>query len=92
MKSQIAAIFAAPILVIIPAMNFSGLLSPVSSLTGGAKLMGYSFPAAYFHSISVGAFTKGLNFADLAESYLALGGFIVAFLLLARLLLRTQEA
>jgi ribosome-dependent ATPase len=91
-KSQIAAIFAAPILVIIPAMNFSGLMSPVSSLTGGAKAMGYAFPAAYFHGISVGAFTKALGFADLAGNYLGLSAFIVAFLLLARILLKTQEA
>jgi len=91
-KSQIAAIFAAPILVIIPAMNFSGLMSPVSSLTGGAKVMGYGFPAAYFHGISVGAFTKALGFADLAGSYLALSGFIAAFFILARIFLRTQEA
>ena len=91
-KSQIAAIFAAPILVIIPAMNFSGLMSPVSSLTGGAKVMGYSFPAVYFHGISVGAFTKALGFADLAGNYLALSGFIAAFFILARIFLRTQEA
>ena len=91
-KSQIAAIFAAPILVIIPAMNFSGLMSPVSSLTGGAKVMGYGFPAVYFHGISVGAFTKALGFADLAGNYLALSGFIAAFFILARIFLRTQEA
>jgi ribosome-dependent ATPase len=91
-KSQIAAIFAAPLLVIIPATNFSGLMSPISSLTGGAKVMGYSFPAAYFHGISVGAFTKALGFADLAGSYLALSGFIAAFFILARIFLRTQEA
>jgi ribosome-dependent ATPase len=90
-KSQIAAIFSAPLLVVIPATNFSGLMSPVSSLTGGAKVMGYSFPAAYFHGISVGAFTKALGFGDLTASYLALAGFFAAFVVLARILLKTQQ-
>jgi ribosome-dependent ATPase len=90
-KTQIAAIFAAAILSIMPTINFSGFLSPVSSLAGGGRLVGYGFPASYFQQISVGTFTKALGFADLLVNYLALGVFIVAILTLSLVLLKLQE-
>lgn len=41
------------------------MMTPVSSLAGAAQWVGRSFPMTYFVPISVGAFTKGLGFADL---------------------------
>jgi ribosome-dependent ATPase len=90
-KTQIAAIFAAAILSIMPTINFSGFLSPVSSLAGGGKAVGYGFPAGYFQQISVGTFTKALGFSDLLVNYLALAAFIVVILALSLALLRLQE-
>jgi ribosome-dependent ATPase len=90
-KTQIAAIFAAAILSIMPTINFSGFLSPVSSLEGGGKAVGYGFPAGYFQQISVGTFTKALGFSDLLFNYLALAAFTVAILALSLALLRLQE-
>ena len=74
-RSQIAAIFATAILVIVPTMNFSGFMTPVSTLGGGAKFMGLFFPAQYFQQISVGSFTKGLAFDELWMNHLILLGF-----------------
>jgi len=90
-KSQIAAIFASAILTTLPAIQFSGLLLPVSSLSRDAKIMGAIFPSTYFHHISVGAITKGLRLRDLIPDYVALIVVIGAFLLLALALLRKQE-
>ncbi|MGD8616736.1 MAG: ribosome-associated ATPase/putative transporter RbbA, partial [Gammaproteobacteria bacterium] len=59
-RTQIAAIFAAAILSIMPTISFSGFLSPISSLSGGGRLVGYGFPTSYFQKISVGTFTKAL--------------------------------
>ena len=67
----------------LPSINFSGLLTPASSLTGGGAVMGWGFPTAYFYKISVGTFTKALGFGDLLPNYMALGVFIVVFLLLS---------
>jgi ribosome-dependent ATPase len=39
-RTQVTAVFATAILSIVPAVNFSGLLAPVSSLSGGAKILG----------------------------------------------------
>ncbi|MGD8854342.1 MAG: ABC transporter permease, partial [Gammaproteobacteria bacterium] len=90
-RTQIAAIFAAAILSIMPTISFSGFLSPISSLSGGGRLVGYGFPTSYFQKISVGTFTKALGFGELVVNYLALTIFIVAFLILSLLLLRRQE-
>ncbi len=90
-RTQVAALFATAVIVIIPAVNFSGLLKPVSSLAGSAKAMGYSFPSVYFQQISVGTFAKALGFADLAANYLTLAAFFGLFLGLSLALLKTQE-
>jgi ribosome-dependent ATPase len=90
-RTQIAAIFAAFILTMLPATNFSGLIKPVASLTGGALVFGRGFPASYFLTISVGTFTKALDWNDLLPQYLALAAFVVVFIGLSLVLLRTQE-
>ena len=70
---------------------FAGMMVPVSSLTGMARIMGRLFPMTYFLPISVGTFTKGLGFADLSANIGALVLFIPALLALSLLLLRKQE-
>ena len=64
-KTQVAAIFAAAILTMLSAIQFSGFLTPVASLSGSARVMGQAFPSTYFQQISIGAFTKALGVADL---------------------------
>jgi ribosome-dependent ATPase len=91
MRTQIAAVFGTAIASVIPTILFSGMLVPVSSLTGPARLMGYGFPSAWFNHVSVGSFTKGLGFSGLWLDYLALAAFGLGFFLIGRLLLRTQE-
>jgi ribosome-dependent ATPase len=91
-KTQIGALFGAFLITIITSMEFSGFLEPISSLTGGAEFVGKTFPAAYFLRISVGTFTKSLNLDELVFNYLALGIFIIAYLILCLLFLREQEA
>jgi ribosome-dependent ATPase len=90
-STQIAALVATAIATSVPAVQFSGMLTPVSSLTGAAALMGQSFPMTYFRMISVGAFTKGLGFADLRASLLVLAVFAPVFMIISLVLLRKQE-
>jgi ribosome-dependent ATPase len=70
---------------------FAGMLVPVSALSGMAQLMGCLFPMTYFLPVSVGTFTKGLGFSDLATKLGALAVFIPALTMLSFLLLRKQE-
>ena len=71
-SSQTAAIFAAAIIAILPAVQFSGMFVPVSSLTGGAWFAAKIFPSTYFQAISVGTFTKALGLVSLWRSVVAL--------------------
>jgi len=89
--SQIAAIFATAILSILPAVNFSGLLVPVSSLSGGARAIGLAFPSAWYQPITSGTFSKGLGFAELGLDIAALAGFAVVYLAASALALAKQE-
>jgi ribosome-dependent ATPase len=90
-RTQIAALFGTAILTTVPAVQFSGMLAPVSSLTGGGAIIGRLFPMTYFLNVSVGTFTKGLTLYDLAGDLLALAAFIPVLTAASLLLLRNQE-
>lgn len=90
-KTQIAALFGTAILTILPAQQFSGMMTPVSSLSGMAQIIGLCFPMSYFRPISVGTFTKGLGFEDLGPSILMLIVFIPVLTTISMLLLQKQE-
>jgi ribosome-dependent ATPase len=90
-NTQIAALFGTAILTILPATQFAGMTTPVSSLAGAPQIIGRLFPMTYFVPISVGTFTKGLGFLDLGSSLAALAVFIPVLTLLSVLLLRKQE-
>lgn len=90
-SSQVAATFATAIASVVPTIQFSGLLQPVSTLEGGAQTIGQLWPASYFLHLNVGAFTKGLGWEALLPDILALACFAPALTLIAVLSLRAQE-
>jgi ribosome-dependent ATPase len=90
-RSQIAALVATAIATTLPAVQFSGMLQPVSSLQGTGALIGQVYPTAHFLTISVGVFTKGLGLAELAGNFLALLPAAPLLLGLSALLLPKQE-
>ena len=91
-RSQIAAIFATLIGTLIPAVQFAGMLNPVSSLEGVGALIGHSYPAAYFLTISRGVFSKALGFSGLQSSFWPLLLAVPVILGLSIALLKKQEA
>ena len=90
-RSQLAAIFATAIITMIPAQTYSGFLYPLSTMEGGALIIGKTFPSSWYYTVSVGSFTKGLHTADLLHEYAAIAAFAAASLILACLLLKKQE-
>lgn len=90
MNSQIAAIFGSALLTLIPAVQYSGILDPVSSLQGAGALIGKIYPTTYFVTISRGTFSKALDFADLAGSFLPLLIAVPVLMVLGTLLLKKQ--
>jgi len=91
MRSQIAAIFGTAILTMLPAVSFSGLIDPVSSLQGAGRVIGEIYPTTYFLIISQGAFSKALGFHDLLGSFVPLALAVPILLGLCAVLLRKQE-
>ena len=90
-STQIAALFGTAILTVLPATQFSGMMVPVSALSGTAQIMGRAFPMTYFVPVSLGVFTKGLRFGDLSPDLIALAVFIPVLTTISLLLLRKQE-
>ena len=90
-KTQVTAVFAAAILSVMPTLQFSGMITPVSSLEGAAQIMGTFWPTTWYMGISVGTFTKGLGLSELASHLLRLAAFGPILTLLAVLALRKQE-
>ena len=90
-RSQLAAIFATAIITMIPAQTYSGFLYPLSTMEGGALIIGKTFPSSWYYTVSVGSFTKGLHTVDLLHEYAAIAAFAATSLILACVLLKKQE-
>ena len=90
-STQVTAVFAAAILSVMPTLQFSGMITPVSSLEGAARIMGTLWPTTWYMGISVGVFTKGLGLADLSGHIARLALFGPILTGIAVLALRKQE-
>ncbi|RSC21415.1 ABC transporter ATP-binding protein/permease [Agrobacterium sp. FDAARGOS_525] len=89
-KSQIAALFGTALITLIPAVQYSGLIHPVSSLSGVGALIGEIYPTTYFVTISRGTFSKALAFGDLASAFVPLVIAVPVLLGAASLMLKKQ--
>ena len=83
--------FFAMLGTMLPAIQFSGLINPVSSLEGVGRWIGEIYPATYMFVISRGVFSKALNFADLHATFWPMLIALPVIFGLAVLLLRKQE-
>ena len=90
-SSQVAAVFVTAILTIIPTVQFSGLLQPVSTLTGNARLMGTIWPTSYYMHSSVGAYTKGIGPGLMMQDIIFLACCIPILWAVSLIGLRKQE-
>jgi ribosome-dependent ATPase len=90
-SSQVAAVFVTAILTIVPTIQFSGLLQPVSTLEGNAAAVGAVWPAAYYMHASLGAYTKGLGWDLLLRDIIYMLCAIPVFLMVSVIGLRKQE-
>ncbi len=89
--SQIAAIFGTALATMLPAIQFSGLINPVSSLEGMGALMGQIYPTGPFLTISRGTYSKALGLTDLWTYFIPLLVIIPVLTLASVLLLKKQD-
>jgi ribosome-dependent ATPase len=90
-KTQISALAATTVIVLMIAVNFCGLIDPVASLEGLGAIIGKLFPTTYFLEACRGVFNKGLNFSDLHYQILPLLAFIPVLTLASVFLLSKQD-
>ena len=90
-NSQIAAILLTTIGTMVPAVQFAGMITPVSALEGAGRLIGEVHPVSYFLLASRGIFSKGLGFGTLDFAVFAIAIAIPITLWLATVLLSKQE-
>ena len=90
MSSQISAIFATALITLIPAIQYSGMIDPVSALQGMGAFIGQIYPTTYFVTIARGTFSKALGLGDLAGAFIPLLIAVPILLGLSTLLLKKQ--
>ncbi|WP_201593364.1 ribosome-associated ATPase/putative transporter RbbA [Psychrobacter fozii] len=90
-RTQVAALFVTAIVTLIPTINYSGLLYPLSSMDGIAYAIGVGFPASWYQRISIGGFTKGLSWSSFLTEYMVLTAFALVFITFASIFLKKQE-
>ena len=56
----------------LPAVQFCGMLDPVTSQEGSGRIIGMIYPTTYMLLISRGVFNKALGFAELYPEILIL--------------------
>lgn len=74
-RTQYAALMIASIIGIVPAIQFSGMINPISSLSGGGWIQAHVFPAMYFENVTLGSFLKGVGGPTLWTNLCVLAGY-----------------
>ena len=90
-STQVAAVFITAILTIQPTVQFSGLLQPVSTLEGGARMIGNIWPTTYYMHSSLGAYTKGLRVDLMMQDVIFLACSIPVLWFISMIGLKKQE-
>jgi ribosome-dependent ATPase len=90
-SSQVAAVFVTAIITLLPTVQFSGLLQPVSTLAGRAKFIGTIWPTTYYMHASKGVFTKGLGSDLLLQDIIFLASCIPIIWAVSTMALGKQE-
>ena len=90
-SSQVAAVFITTVLTMLPTIQFSGFMQPVSTLVGRTKFVGSIWPTTYYMHASKGVFTKGLGFDLLAQDLVVLACIIPILWAVSVLALEKQE-
>jgi ribosome-dependent ATPase len=90
-SSQVAAVFVTTVLTMLPTIQFSGFMQPVSTLLGRAKVLGSIWPTTYYMHASKGVFTKGLGLDLWAQDLIVLACIIPILWAVSALALEKQE-
>jgi ABC-2 type transport system permease protein/ribosome-dependent ATPase len=89
-RTQQAAMIISLVMSIIVSIQFSGLITPVSSLSGGNYVIAHAFPAMYYNAVVKGAFLKAIGFEVLWPQLLLFTLYAAVVFFLCHLLFRKR--
>lgn len=89
-KTQGSALLITVILAIVPAVQFSGMFTPVAFLPDSSRTLAHFFPPMYYNNIVQGAFLKGTGWSVLWADVLVLAGYTAALLTASYALFRKR--
>lgn len=90
-RSQVAALFLTALATLLPAVEYGGIIDPVSSLEGVGRIIGEVYPTSHFVTIARGTFSKALDFSDLRASFLPMLALVPVLVILGALAIPKQE-
>ena len=64
-RTQVAAMMGTAIFTVVPAVLYSGVLIPISSLSDTARVIAHLLPGMYYTDIVMGSFLKGVGWREL---------------------------
>ena len=79
------------IVAVIMGITYSGVITPIPMLTGGAYFTAQMLPAMYYHDAVTGVFLKGLGWKTLWRPAAVLTVYAAALLLAAVVLFRKRR-
>lgn len=91
-RTQIAAMMVTAIVTVVPAVLYSGVLVPISSLTKTAQMVAHCLPAMYYTNIVVGCFLKGVGLSVLWLDTMVLALYAIALFTLGYSLFHKRPA
>jgi ABC-2 type transport system permease protein/ribosome-dependent ATPase len=89
-RTQQAALIVTTILTTLLAMQYSGIMTPVSSMTGATHTIARLFPPMYYENLIKGTFMKGVGTDVLWPDLLFLAGFGTVVLAIAYFMFRKR--
>lgn len=71
-NTQVAAMVGTAIVTVVPAVLYSGMIIPISSLSDVASVIAHALPGMYYAEIATACFLKAVGFAALWDDLLIL--------------------
>ena len=91
-QTEASALMIVSILATTVGFQYSGLFTPVPSMSGLPWMLAHSFPPMSYLEIIQGTFLKGLGFSALGMDFAALAGFVAVYLVVAHRLFHKRVA
>jgi ABC-2 type transport system permease protein/ribosome-dependent ATPase len=76
-KTQIAAVLLTVIVTLVPTIQYSGLLVPLSSLSDTGRLQARLLPASYFYEAIQASFLKGVGWSAMWHVVVSLSIYVL---------------